>query len=194
MASGWRRRTVAVVVAVVASAGGWVASASARVFGPLEIVNVHSRLCLVVPGGRRAPATGLIQWGCNAAYNDQQWVEDDYHAAGPPSSGFALVRFRNVHTGLCLELPSDFSPPGVELIQGSCRAYPEDPFASGNDYWDVSPADHDGRRTLTSSYQGNCIGVPGASRSWGAKVIQWPCPPFAPDHFWYLRPVTSRLA
>jgi Ricin-type beta-trefoil lectin domain-like len=168
MASRWRKRTATVVMAVVAMAGASVGTASARIYGPFEIVNAHTHLCLVVPGGNRASGTRLIQWGCNAAYNDQQWVEDNCQAT---MDGVAITRLRNVYTRQCLDVPGNTSTRGVQLIQSPCGAFPE----HTDDFWGVYPPAEDGLRWIRSF--GNsiqCVAVPGASLAWGRKSASGP--------------------
>jgi hypothetical protein len=81
-----------------------------------EIKAAHSNKCLDVAGASRDEFAEVWQWTCHGGDN-QGWYPDivRYDSWNQP-----LYQLRNVHSGLCVDIPSDVPPLGARLRQKRC--------------------------------------------------------------------------
>jgi hypothetical protein len=99
--------------------------------------------------------------------------------AGPPvRSSSNVYTFKNIGSGLVLDVPDRSTAHGTQLAQWTANG-------GANQRWRLTPHD-DGTYALVSVSNGLCADVADESTNPGAAVIQWPCTG-RDNQRWYLR-------
>ncbi|GAA0445057.1 RICIN domain-containing protein [Streptomyces stramineus] len=96
-----------------------------------------------------------------------------------PSGTQAYGWVRNANSAHCLAVPGGSTENGAGLIQWGCGSWKDH-------YWQFEHAFNSGGRgyyRVRNLNSGQCLAVPGASKTEGTQVIQWPCGTWA-DHYW----------
>jgi RNA polymerase sigma factor (sigma-70 family) len=98
--------------------------------------------------------------------------------AGPPVRSSTVYTFKNIGSGIVLDVPDDSTAHGTQLVQWTANG-------GANQRWRLTPSD-DGTFVLVSIANGLCADVSDESTEPGAAVIQWPCTG-RDNQRWYLK-------
>jgi hypothetical protein len=156
----------AAVVATLAFAS----PAQAAVTPTFHLKNGHSQQCLAVGDSSKADGAAVVQWECDANY-DQQWVLE--YKGSPEGASEFLIRNRN--SWKCLAIGGGSKVKGAEAIQFECsNSRPEQ-------YWKF-----DSSARLRNNVSDLCLAIPGASEARGEHAIQWTCKDVDtnPEQYW----------
>lgn len=135
------------------------------------IRNYSTGLCIAVNSS--SSGTSLIQKNCDKS-NSTLWHEEIVDKDGYGTAGKAYVRFRNVQTGMCLDLQSNMSTDGLPIVQQACSA-------SNTQQWYIGVANNSlGFYEAVNRSTGKCIDAGGTT-----VVQQWTCNSSANNQMWY---------
>jgi hypothetical protein len=129
-------------------------------FGPDEIVNLHSNLCLGILGNMNyQPA---VQWTCNGNA-DQQW---HWGATNPEDSDYRQLINDN---GSCLGVIGGSPNEGAQVVGWKCLGP-----SHYDQYWAIGPDAPCYGVVYTNLNTHYDLGVAGDAITPGASVVQWP--------------------
>jgi hypothetical protein len=133
--------------------------------------NYSTGLCIAI--NSTTSGSSLIQKNCDKS-DSTLWQEEVVDKDGYGTSGNAYVRFRNVQTGLCLDLQSNMSTDGLPIVQHACSS-------SNTQQWYGGVANNTlGFFALHNRSTGKCIDAGGTT-----VVQQWTCNSSANNQMWY---------
>ena len=138
---------------------------------PLAAVTKSSSQCLDVSGAEVTNGAAIIQWGCNAAADNQKWL-----LVAHPNAVYSLV---SKSSGKCLDVPSYSTADGAKIQQYSCTAAPNQLF--------TVTTESDGYHRLIAKHSNKCLSISAASTAAGALLEQSTCIAGANHQRWSLK-------
>lgn len=118
----------------------------------------RSGKCVDVPGANPSAGTGLIQYTCHTAAN-QEWTSENV------ANGY--LRLKVAHSSQCMDLTSQSSANSIRIVQANCN--------NGNSQQWLREDMGSGYYRLKNRLSGKCADVNGASTADNATIIQYNC-------------------
>jgi ricin-type beta-trefoil lectin protein len=140
-----------------------------------EIKASHSKRCLDVEGVSQAEFARVQQWDCNG-WDNQGWIPELLRNDG---WGYPIYRLRAVHSGLCLDAPTDVPEWGAKLRQARCNG------GAGQE-WTLN-------HPLSNPATGRVMDVWGMSTGNNAPVWLWNFEA-GRNQYWYRAPTADGFA
>lgn len=138
---------------------------------PFIAVTKNSSQCIDVSGAAMTDGAAIIQWGCSAGADNQQWI-----LVAHPNAAYSLV---SKSSGKCLDVTSFSTADGAPIQQYSCTAGPNQLF--------TVTTESDGYHRLVAKHSNKCLGIAAASATAGAKLEQSACVAGANHQRWLLK-------
>lgn len=135
------------------------------------IRNYSTGSCIAI--NSTASGTAVVQTPCNTT-DATLWQAEIVDKEGSGTAGRAFTRYRNVQTGMCLDLQTNMSTDGMPIVQRACSS------ATTQQWYPGSINNSFGFYSMVNRLTGKCVDAGGTS-----VVQQWSCNASANNQMWF---------